>query len=112
MNDALKITTLIGDILKIVTDTFDIQLDEESLHYSRLITHLKFLSQRIFMGEMLKDSDDVFAEMIAMKYPEEFKCALKIRDYIEKQYNQRISNEELVYLAVHIRRVSTIEDEN
>ena len=93
MNDALKITTLIGDILKIVTDTFDIQLDEESLHYSRLITHLKFLSQRIFMGEMLKDSDDVFAEMIAMKYPEEFKCALKIRDYIEKQYNQRISNE-------------------
>lgn len=64
------------------------------------------------MGEMLKDSDDVFAEMIAMKYPEEFKCALKIRDYIEKQYNQRISNEELVYLAVHIRRVSTIEDEN
>ncbi|WP_414698519.1 BglG family transcription antiterminator LicT [Peptacetobacter sp. AB845] len=112
MNEALKITTLIGDILKIVTDTFDIQLDEESLHYSRLITHLKFLSQRIFMGEMLKDSDDVFAEMIATKYPEEFKCALKIRDYIEEQYNQRISNEELVYLAVHIRRVSTIEDEN
>lgn len=112
MNDALKITTLIGDILKIVTDTFDIQLDEESLHYSRLITHLKFLSQRIFMGEMLKDSDDVFAEIIATKYPKEYRCALKIRDYIEKQYNQRISNEELVYLTVHIRRVSSIEDEN
>lgn len=112
MNDALKITTLIGDILKIVTDTFNIQLDEESLHYSRLITHLKFLSQRIFMGEMLKDSDDIFAKIIETKYPEEYKCALKIRDYIEKQYNQKISNEELVYLTVHIRRVSSIEDEN
>ena len=44
------------------------------------------------MGEMLKDSDDVFAEMIATKYPEEFKCALKIRDYIEKQYNRNKSS--------------------
>ena len=111
MNDALKITTLIGEILNIVKEYMNIELDEESLHYSRLITHLKFLSQRIFMGEMLKDSDDIFAKMIAAKYPKEYECSVKVRDYIEEHYNQRISDEELVYLTVHIRRVHSNDNE-
>ena len=63
------------------------------------------------MGEMLKYSDHVFAEMIATKYPG-FGVPLKIRDYIEEQYNQRIFiNEELVYLAVQDVFLQ-IEDEN
>lgn len=109
MNDALKMTTLISEVLKIVGESLDIELDEESLHYTRLITHLKFLSQRIFLGEMLKDTDDIFASMIANKYPKEYECSIKIRDFIKERYNQEISNEELVYLTVHLKRVSTVE---
>jgi len=106
MNDALKITTLISDIVKIINDFYEIKLDEESLHYSRLITHLKFLSQRLFLNETIKDTDDILVDMITSRYEKEFECSLRIKKYIEEKYEHEVSREELAYLAVHIKRVS------
>lgn len=106
MNDALKITTLISDIVKIINDFYGIKLDTESLHYSRLITHLKFLSQRLFLNETIKDTDDFLFDIITSRYEKEFECSLKIKEYIEEKYEHEVSREELAYLAVHIRRVS------
>lgn len=106
MKDALKITTLISDILNIIKDFYNVDLDEESLHYSRLITHLKFLSQRLFMDELLKESDDILVDLVTNRYPKEYECSLKIKEYIKEKYNQKISDEELAYLTVHIKRVS------
>ena len=111
MKDALKITTLISDILNIISKYYKIKLDEESLYYSRLITHLKFLSQRLFLDEMLKDSDDVLLDMIKNRYKKEYECSLNIKKYIEEKYNQKISGEELAYLTVHIKRVSMYTEE-
>lgn len=105
MKDAMKITILISDILNIVTDFFNIQLDIESLNYSRFITHLKFLSQRLFTKSLLENTDKIFANMITSTYPKEFECSLKIKNYIENKYKQSITDEELIYLAVHIKRV-------
>lgn len=111
MKDALKITTLISDILNIISKYYKVKLDEESLHYSRLITHLKFLSQRLFLDEMLKDSDDLLLDMIKNRYKKEYECSLNIKKYIEEKYNQKISGEELAYLTVHIKRVSMYTEE-
>ena len=111
MKDALKITTLISDILNIISKYYKIKLDEESLYYSRLITHLKFLSQRLFLDEMLKDSDDLLLDMIKNRYKKEYECSLNIKKYIEEKYNQKISGEELAYLTVHIKRVSMYTEE-
>ncbi|MBO3445138.1 BglG family transcription antiterminator LicT [Clostridium sp. CCUG 7971] len=111
MKDALKITTLISDILKIVKDFYIIELDEESLHYSRFITHLKFLSQRIFADELLKENDDVFTDIIISRYPKEYECSLKIKNYIKDKYKKNVSGEELAYLTVHIKRVSMLTHE-
>lgn len=111
MKDALKITTLISDILNIISKYYKVKLDEESLYYSRLITHLKFLSQRLFLDEMLKDSDDVLLDMIKNRYKKEYECSLNIKKYIEEKYNQKISGEELAYLTVHIKRVSMYTEE-
>ena len=111
MKDALKITTLISDILNIISKYYKVKLDEESLYYSRLITHLKFLSQRLFLDEMLKDSDDVLLDMIKNRYKKEYECSLNIKKYIEEKYNQKISEEELAYLTVHIKRVSMYTEE-
>ncbi len=51
MNNTMRITTTIREVLGIIEEFFEMKLDEESLHYSRLVTHLKFLVQRIFSNE-------------------------------------------------------------
>ena len=55
VRNTMNITCLIRDVVNIVSEYLNIELQEESLHYARFITHLKFLGQRIFTGQMLGD---------------------------------------------------------
>ena len=111
MKDAMKITNLIADVIKIVEEFYSIKLDEESLHYSRFITHLKFLCQRLFTNELLENSEDALVQMITTTYPKEYECSIQIKNYIKDKYDQNISGEELAYLTVHIKRICTFGEE-
>lgn len=107
MGNTMKITSMIKEILQVVEDYLGMKLDEESIHYSRFITHLKFFSQRIFTNEMLDEGEAELSRMIQNLYPEEYECSQKIVDYIaERHTDYRISEDEKAYLAVHIRRIN------
>ncbi|MDF2542372.1 MAG: transcription antiterminator LicT [Herbinix sp.] len=45
MSEMMKITTLIQDVLEITREYYKIKFDEDSLHYARFITHLKYFGQ-------------------------------------------------------------------
>lgn len=105
MRDTIDITNLIQEVLGIVEEYFHMRLEENSISYERLITHLRFLAQRIYCKEMLDDGSPEFCRMIEKIYPEEYWCSVKIRDYIMKTYNHYVTDEEVSYLAVHIKRV-------
>ena len=109
ISDTFKMTAMIQGILKLVERDLDVKLDEESLHYERFVTHLKFLAQRIYRHELLMDEEVEFAKMMQGKYPEEYECSKKIADYIEKEYGGKLSGEEIMFLAIHIKRVRMTE---
>ena len=82
------------------------------MHYERFVAHLKFFARRIFFSkEMLSDEEQEFSDVIELKYPREYACARKIADYIEAQYDCTVTKEEIMYLAIHIRRITTDSDE-
>lgn len=106
MNNTMKITSTIHEVLKIIEDYMGTALDENSLHYSRLVTHLKFLVHRIFTNQILDDGETELSEMIRRMYPDEYGCSERIAAYISDRYETcTISQDEITYLAVHIRRV-------
>lgn len=107
MEQTTEATKIIQHILMIVKYHFQMELDEYSLHYERFLTHLKFFIQRVFSGTTLQNDDKSFILMLKEQYPNEYRCALKIRDYMKKEFGQELSEDELVYLTVHIRRVTT-----
>ena len=49
INDTFEMTNMIQKILELVRLEMGIEFDEESLHYERFITHLKFLVQRCLL---------------------------------------------------------------
>ena len=71
------------------------------------MTHLKFLAQRIYSGELLNSELPEFAAMIEMLYPEEYICSQKIQYFIHETFGHRVTDEEAAYLAVHIKRMRT-----
>ena len=107
MRDTINITRLIEQVVGIVSEYFNFTPDESSLHYERFVTHLKFLAQRIYSGELLNSELPEFAAMIEMLYPEEYICSQKIQYFIQETYGHRVTDEEAAYLAVHIKRMRT-----
>ena len=111
IQDAVRFPNLVRDILDIVISELKISLDEKSLHYERFVTHIKFLLQRIYRKELLPNEEEELAQMMQKKYPQEYACSRKIAAYIEETANCRLSGEEVMYMAIHIRRVTMAEKE-
>ena len=110
IRDAFRFPNQLKDILEITSDELGIVLDERTLHYERFVTHLKFLLQRVYRRELLPNEEDELADLMRTKYPKEYACSRKIAEYIEKNTDCRLSGEEVMYLAIHIRRVTMAED--
>ena len=111
IRDALNFPNLMKDILDIVKSELGIEFDEGSLHYERFVTHVKFLLQRVYRKELLPNEENELAEMMQMKYPKEYACSRQVAKYIEDATNSKISGEEIMYLSIHIRRVTMVENE-
>ncbi|MGM0217391.1 BglG family transcription antiterminator LicT [Enterococcus sp. AZ126] len=102
-----EMTKVIQKIINIVKYHYKTDLDEYTLNYERFITHLKFFVQRLFSGiELDKDKDEGFLFMLKEKYQEEYLCALKIREYIGKEFGRELQEDEMIYLTIHIRRIT------
>ena len=109
IRDAVKFPDQMQAIVDIVERDLGILLDESSLHYERFVTHIKFLIQRIYRKELLSSEDRELSLMMQRKYPREYECSVKVAEYIMQATGSRLSEEEIMYLSVHIRRVSTID---
>lgn len=106
VDQVYDITRVMQEILNIVKYHFRIEFDEESVYYYRFVTHLKFFAQRLFGGATYKeDQGDGLFEMIREKYDEAYTCVVKIWEFIEQKYNYSLSQEEQLYLTVHIERI-------
>ena len=109
IRDAVKFPDQMQAIVDIVEHDLGILLDESSLHYERFVTHIKFLIQRIYRKELLSSEDRELSLMMQRKYPREYECSVKVAEYIMQATGSRLSEEEIMYLSVHIRRVTTID---
>lgn len=109
IHDALKFPNQMNDIVRIVEQELGLELDEGSLHYERFVTHVKFLLQRIYRKELLSSEDKELAQMMQRKYPKEYNCSEKVAAYIKEATGCTLSDEEVMYLSVHIRRVTAVE---
>ncbi|WP_419881507.1 BglG family transcription antiterminator LicT [Peribacillus sp. B-H-3] len=101
-----SMTKVMQEILTIVRYHFKIEFNEDSLAYYRFITHLKFFAQRLVKGNHYNSStDEDLYHVIKNKYPDGFSCSLKIKKFIENSYTYELTDEEIIYLTIHIERV-------
>ncbi|MBQ3385139.1 MAG: PRD domain-containing protein [Erysipelotrichaceae bacterium] len=104
-------TKIIQEIARIVRYYFGKEFDTESVHYYRFITHLKFFSQRLVRGTTYEGSeDDELLNVVKKKYREAFECTERVAEMIQRNYKYRLSDEEKLYLTIHIHRIVNQND--
>lgn len=101
-----EMTKIIQEILDIVKYHFKVDLDQYSLHYERFLTHLKFFVQRVFTDSELNEENKALLMTIKNQYQYEYKCALKVAKFIKNMCNKDLTMDELVYLTIHLRRIT------
>lgn len=109
MDETLAMTKVVKDVTNLVKYHFGIDLDEDSMNYSRFITHLRYFSYRMIRGEFVKDELDVLYDQVCKQYPDACACAKKVEEYLNEQYKVRVTKNELTYFIIHIHRVTSRE---
>ena len=105
MQMTMAATTIVRDILSIISKFFSVIFDEDSLNYQRIITHLQFFTQRYLKGESSDEKDEFLYTLIQGKYPKAFRCSERINDYLLKTRHEKMGIAEQIYLTIHIQRV-------
>ncbi|WP_025682813.1 BglG family transcription antiterminator LicT [Paenibacillus maysiensis] len=100
--DVAQQTQKIHDILNIIKYSYNNTIDEHSISYERFITHLRFFFQRLNKKEKVELEDDFLWRQVKAKYKKAYGCMLKIEKYL----NTVLSDEEKLYITIHIQRVT------
>lgn len=100
---------VIDDIIKIIEHQYNLVI-EQNFNYSRFVSHLHYLLKRGKSNDFFhSDNKDLFDE-IKDSYPQSYICSLKIGDYLKDNLQFGITEEELLYLMLHINRLCTREE--
>lgn len=103
-----SMTKLIQAIADIVEDTFKLDFDSDDIAHDRFMLHLKFFIQRVINGVNIAENNNLdLLNIMEAKYPKQYKCAEKIKEYIKTQYKYTVGCDEMLYLTIHITRITT-----
>lgn len=107
MHATMLATKVITEISQLVEDNLDIHLDRDSFSYSRFAMHMRYLVQRMIEGKALDGDESMVAMLRTMcrEYPQVYACVEQVTAFLEKNYHWHCTNEEQLYLLMHIHRV-------
>lgn len=110
MSEMYDITKLIDGCIDVVEAYYNKQFDRQSLDFSRFVVHLRYFAKRVFQGKTLPDNSDAndvnFRQMIAYSCKKHYQCAQRIADYLKNTWDKTLSEEELIYLTIHLKRIN------
>lgn len=100
---------IIEESIAIVEQEFQIKINKESFNYSRFATHVDYLLRRTSKNNQIESSNRTMFETLKKQYPCTYLCAVKIKDLFRKEWKITLSEEEQLYLMLHINRLCARE---
>lgn len=107
LNETIQNMETLRNMISIIQYHYGMKIDESSINYMRLITHLQYFIHRIQSGKTYNDNDSDLNIQIKTLYPEAYQCIKKIKLYVKEQFNCDFSIDEETYLMLHIHRVTS-----
>lgn len=107
--DLSLMTTLLGEVVDIIQQSFQLTLDPGDYNTQRLFIHVRFLVQRILGFQQQQPGvDEDWYNQFAAKYPRSHRCVLRIAQHLEDYYHYHLGPDEQLYLLIHIAQVTRV----
>ena len=103
---------IIEDSIKIIEKHFNISVKMFGFNYSRFVSHMHYLLKRGKKNEMIQSENNLLYESLKKSFPKTYICSQEIREYLNVSMKWELTDEESIYLMLHINRLCAAEDCN
>lgn len=108
MMEMYEITTMLEGILAIVDNDFDMK-KEDNHAYDTFVTHCRYFAQRVINNEILEKNSAMYEPIFKVMqglYGKQYECVNKIADYIQKNHEFVVDDDEKMYLLLHLVKLT------
>lgn len=109
VSHAMQMARAVRECISYVEQEVGKPIDVMSLSYNRLMNHIRYMVARAISGEKLKVNMN---DYMRVKFPQAFEMAETVCRQIEYNLRCKLSDVEVGYLAMHIERVASDEQES
>ena len=100
---------ILQEITGIIETEMGADLDQTSFNYLRYATHVQYLLERLHSGRGIDSVNQDLYGSIRTEYPDTTRCVDKIVRYLRRQHGFEVTDEEQLYLILHVNRVCAKE---
>lgn len=93
-----------------IRDTYLTNVKEDSLAYTRLVTHVKYFAKRYVDKKESTQEDELLKKTIQEAFPEEIACIEGLSELLYQRFGRHITNSEGNYLVLHLRNCRNMEE--
>lgn len=108
-DDSEEFDGMLEEITEIVEGHFRIIVDRDSFNYSRYATHLQYLFKRIHEKKTIDSENLRLYKNLGEEFPDISECVESIAVHIREVWGCELSEEEKLYLILHINRICVKE---
>lgn len=95
---------LIGTLTSTIEDTLQADINKESVHYMRLVRHLRYTIERVLRQERVQEPEKI-ALLLKEEYPLCYNLSWKLIKIMQQTLKKPVDDAEAVYLTMHLQRI-------
>ncbi|BAM46838.1 glucose PTS transporter transcription antiterminator GlcT [Amphibacillus xylanus] len=96
---------LIALMVELIEENLNITINKDDVNYNRLLQHLHRAIDRVNQDNLL-GKEEYLKNVLKTTYPICYNLAWKLVKVMQKQLNKPISESEVLYLTIHLRRLT------
>ncbi len=107
MRAVMESIEVINGVIELLEKRFKTSFDRQSRSYVRFVSHLRYLVKRLQQGAEVEQQDDSLLDQVRKDFSEAYDAAQAVARYFRRKKRWRLSNEELLYLMMHLIRFTS-----
>lgn len=109
-DEAAKQDGLLEQTITLIESNLGISIDREGFGFARFATHLQYLIRRVASGDAISSDNSEMYQMAAADNQDVSSCVDAIAALISSAYHQSLTDEEKLYLILHVNRICSRSD--
>ena len=108
-DEVARFAEMLEDVTEIVENHLHIIVDRNSFNFSRYATHLQYLFQRLHQQIAIDSENLRLYKDLREEFSDISDCVEKISVHIQERWNCSLTEEEKLYLILHVNRICAKE---